>query len=261
VGSGEGSALPVVLRVLLTALFLIATAGGLHAQQVAPQSLAVQLSVQRIEVTTAFSGSEILVFGATERLIHEGGDEVVVLVSGPMTSLVVREKVNVLGFWINGASARFNRVPSYWALAATRPVAEMMSPGERADLRVGLDMLTFPQLGAQGTQFRTALDELKARNGLWVDQVRPIEVSGGRLFHARLPLPSTVATGEYRVQVLLIRDGRPVARQELPLDVERTGSAAQIADIARGMPVLYGLTCILLATLAGWLGSVLFRRG
>jgi len=43
--------------------------------------------------------------------------------------------------------------------------------------------------------------------------------------------------------------------------VERTGSAAWIADVARGQPVLYGLACIVLAAFAGWLGSVLFRRG
>jgi uncharacterized protein (TIGR02186 family) len=74
-------------------------------------------------------------------------------------------------------------------------------------------------------------------------------------------VPSTVATGEYRVQVILVREGRVVARQELALDIVRTGTAARIADVARDLPVLYGLACIVLAAFAGWLGSVLFRRG
>jgi len=117
------------------------------------------------------------------------------------------------------------------------------------------------QLGARGAQFRSALAGLKQEAGLWVDQARPIEVSGGRLFHVRLPLPATVATGAYQVQVMLVREGRVVARQELRLDVVRSGTAAWIADIARGQPVVYGLSCILLAAFAGWLGSVLFRRG
>ncbi len=228
---------------------------------VAPPSLAAELSTRRIEVTTAFTGGEILVFGATERLIHPGGDEVIVLATGPATSLVVRQKVEVVGLWINGASARFNNIPSYWALAATRPVTEMIGQGERAELRLGLDLVSLPQLGARGPQFRQALRELKQNDGLWVDQARPVEVSGGRLFHARLPVPSTVLTGEYRVQILLVREGRMVARQELTLEIERTGTAAQIADVARDLPVLYGFACILLAAFAGWIGSVLFRRG
>lgn len=244
----------------LAALLLLAGIAPAGAQP-APPSLAAELSLRRVEVTTAFTGGEILVFGATERLIHQQGDEVVVLATGPLTSLVVRQKIERLGFWINGPAARFNRVPSYWALAATRPVAEMLAAEDRAELRLGLDMLPLVQLGARGPQFRAALAGGKQNSGLWVDQARPIEVSGGRLFHARLPLPATVMTGEYRVQVMLVRGGRVVARQELPLEVERTGTAATIASVAREQPVLYGIACILLAAFAGWLGSVLFRRG
>ena len=249
------------MKIALVAILALTLAHPALAQSVAPPSLAAELSTRRIEVTTAFTGGEILVFGATERLIHDGGDEVVVLATGPTTSFVVREKVERLGFWINGPSARFNRVPSYWALAGTRPVADMLESTERAELRLGLDLLPLVQLGARRPEFRTALADGKQEAGLWVDQVQPVEVSGGRLFHARLPLPATVATGDYRVQVLLVRDRRVVARQELSLAVVRTGTAASIADIARGAPVLYGLACITLAALAGWLGSVLFRRG
>jgi uncharacterized protein (TIGR02186 family) len=251
---------------LRRAAWIAALLGGMGclpaaAQPAATPSLAAELSTRRIEVTTAFTGGEILVFGATERLIGAEGDEVVVLATGPSTALVVRQKVEVLGFWINGPAARFNRIPSYWALAATRPVELMFGPPERADLRLGLDLLPLPQIGAAGPQFRRALRELKQREGLWVDQAQPMQVSGGRLFLARLPLPSTVATGPYRVEVMLVRAGRVVARQDLALEVERVGSAARIADVARNLPVLYGIVCVLLAALAGWLGSVLFRRG
>jgi uncharacterized protein (TIGR02186 family) len=254
-GRGAAALLPVALLV-----GSLLAAPGAMAQAVAPPSLTAELSERRIEVTTAFTGGEILVFGATERLIHEGGDEVIVLATGPTTSLVVREKVERLGFWINGASSRFNRVPSYWAVAGTRPVGELLDAAGRSELRLGIDLLPLAQLGSRSPTFRLALAEGQQRAGQWLEQVRPVEVSGGRLFHARLPLPATVATGEYRVQVMLVRERRVVARQELQLSVVRTGTAAWIADVARGQPVLYGLACILLAGFAGWLGSVLFRR-
>lgn len=260
--AGPGGARRRRWRLRLAALLPgLAVAGAAAAQTVAPPSLVAEVAARRIEVTTAFTGGEILVFGATERLIHQGGDEVVVQVSGPPVSLVVRQKVQVLGFWINGPSARFNRIPSYWALAATRPAEELFARADRAELRLGLDLLPLPQLGARGPEFREALRALKQRDGLWVDQVQPVQVSGGRLFLARLPLPSTVATGAYRVQVLLVRDGQVVARQELPFEVERVGTAAWITRVAAQQPLLYGLACILLAATAGWLGSVLFRRG
>jgi uncharacterized protein (TIGR02186 family) len=242
------------------ALVMLLLAWPAQAQLPTPP-LAAELSVRRIEVTTAFTGGEILVFGATERLIGPAGDEVVVLATGPDSAMVVREKVERLGFWINGPAARFNRVPSYWALAGTRPVTEMLDPLERRELRLGLDLLQVVQLGARDARFRDALVRRKQEAGLWSDQSREIEVSGGRLFFARLPLPSSVATGSYRVQVMLVRDRRVVARQELALEVARVGSAANIADVARDWPAVYGLAAVLLALGAGWIGSVLFRRG
>jgi uncharacterized protein (TIGR02186 family) len=253
--------LSALLGLLACLLGLPVAAQTITPPATATPSLAAELSTRRIEVSTAFTGAEILVFGATERLIGAEGDEIVVLATGPLTSLVVREKIQVLGFWINGASARFNRIPSYWALAATRPVELMFGPLQRDELRLGLDLLQLPQIGAAGPQYRRALRELKQRDGLWLDQAQPVEITGGRLFLTRLPVPSTVATGAYRVEVLLVRAGRVMARQELSLEVERVGSAARIADVAENLPVLYALACILLAAFAGWLGSVLFRRG
>jgi len=246
------------MRWLLLALLLLAAPA--HSQP-APPLLAAELSSNRIEVTTAFTGAEILVFGATDRLIGAGADQLLVVATGPEQSLLVREKVEVMGLWLNGPTARFNRVPGYWAMAGTSPVATLLDAAERAENRLGLDRLPLVQLGARDARFREALAKLKQAQGLWVNEASPVQVSGGRLFHARLPLPSSVVTGAYRVQVLLVRDGTVVARQELRLDVERSGSAAWIADVARDQPVLYGLACILLAALAGWLGSVLFRRG
>jgi uncharacterized protein (TIGR02186 family) len=243
----------------LAALVALLLADGTQAQP-APPTLAAELSSNRIEVTTAFSGGEILVFGATERLIGPGADQVLVLATGPEQSLLVRQKVQVLGFWMNGPSARFNRAPAYWVLAGTSPVAEMVAAEEQAELRLGLDRLPLVQLGARGAEYRDALLDRRQAQGLWMDQPAPVAVSGGRLFHARLPVPSSVVTGVYRVEVLLVRQGRVVARQELRLDVVRTGSAAWIAEIAEQQPVLYGFACIVLAGFAGWLGSVLFRR-
>ena len=69
-----------------------------------------------------------------------------------------------------------------------------------------------------------------------------------------------VQPGTYRVEVLLVRSRRVVAVEQLGFVVGRTGSAARIAEVARGQPVLYALVCIILAAFAGWLGSVVFRR-
>lgn len=223
--------------------------------------LVAELSQTRVEISTGFSGTDVLVFGATERLLGPGGDDILVVAQSPPEPMVVRRRVNVLGFWINGPSARFRQVPGFYLLTGTRPLRELLSEEERAAKRLGLDNLPLASTGVQDPAYHEALLRLKQDAMLWHEEDEAIQISGARLFRARLPLPATVATGDFRVEVLLVRDGRVMARQELGFRVERVGAAARIADVAEQDPVIYGLACILLAALAGWLGSVLFRRG
>lgn len=241
---------------------LLALAAPARAQ--APAStplLTADLSTNRVEITTGFTGASVLVFGATENLIAPAtGEDVVVIARGPPQPTVVRRKINVLGFWINGPSAVFPEVPGFYALASTRPVWEILPEEIRRTGRLGLDALPLRSTGSQAPAFRAALLELKQRDGRWHEYAAPVQVAGGRLFSARISFPDTVQTGDYRVEVLLVRERRIVARQELFLRVDRVGTAASIALVARTMPLVYGVGCILLAAFAGWLGSVLFRR-
>ncbi|MBR0683794.1 hypothetical protein GXW74_25175 [Roseomonas eburnea] len=224
-------------------------------------ALTADISTDRVEITTGFTGASVLVFGATENLIGpESGEDVVVLAWGPPLPTVVRRKVNVLGFWVNGPSATFPEVPGFYAIAATRPVWEVLPEETRRTTRLGLDALPLRAVGGQAPAFRAALLELKQQDGRWQEYAAPVNVAGGRLFSARVSFPDTVQTGDYRIEVLLVRDRRIVARQALFLRVERVGTAASIAHVARTLPLVYGISCILLAALAGWFGSVIFRR-
>lgn len=246
----------------LAALLGIAAPAAAQAPGAAstPQ-LTADISTDRVEITTGFTGASVMVFGATERLIGPAtGEDVVIIAWGPSQPTVVRRKVNVLGFWVNGPAAVFPEVPGFYALAATRPVWEVLPEDVRRTARLGLDALPLRAEGAQAPAFRAALLDLKQQDGRWQEYAAPVTLAGGRLFSARVSFPDTVQTGDYRVEVLLVRERRIVARQELFLRVDRVGTAASIASVAQNAPLLYGIACVLLAALAGWLGSILFRR-
>lgn len=245
-----------MMRALLLVLLALA---ALPAR--AQPALVAELAETKVEITTGFTGGSILVFGTAARPIGATGDEILVVATGPGQPMVVRQKVRVLGFWVNGPSARFPDVPGYYAIAGTRPPWEMLPEPERQERRLGLDALPLRATGRQAPAFRAALLELKQQEGLWAEQATPVAIAGGQLFHARLPLPATVLTGDYTVQVLLVRQARVVARQELIFRVDRVGTAASINALARQAPALYGLLCVAVAALAGWIGSILFRRG
>ncbi len=245
-------------RWLLLALLLLAPAVS-RAQEV---PLVAALSRDDIEVTTGFTGASLVVFGSTEQPIGPGGDEVLVIARGPTRPVVVRRKVPVAGvIWVNGPSARFAQVPGYYVISGSRPAWQILPEEERQRSALGLDSLPLTSTGARSPAFRAALLELERGSGLWLEDSEPVEIAGSRLFYVRLPLPAAVPTGDYRVEVLLVRSRRIVARQELAFQVDRVGAADRIATVAQTQPLLYGLACIIAAALAGWLGSVLFRRG
>jgi uncharacterized protein (TIGR02186 family) len=162
---------------------------------------------------------------------------------------------------VNGPAARFDEVPGFYAIGGTRPAWQIVPEPVRQDNALGLDALPLTSTGARGPAFRAALLELEKRSGLWVEDSVPVDIRGSRLFSMQLDLPATVPTGDYRVQVLLVRSRRIVAREDLAFRVERVGAADRIATIADRQPVIYGMLCVMLAALAGWLGSVVFRRG
>jgi len=259
-GSESRGRRPPCGRILAAGSLLLLSfvgAGGASAQ---PSELVARLSTDRVAITTAFVGESILVFGSTGEPLGPGGDEVIILARGPSGPFVVRRKVEVLGLWFNGPSARFEDVPVFYAVAGTRP-APLLLPEEALRARgIGLGTLPLVSTGARAPGFRRALVSLKQSAGLWQEDAQPIEIAGSRLFNLRLPLPSTVQPGSYRVEVMLVRARRVIATEQLGFIVERVGSAADIEKLARGQPVLYALLCIVLAGLAGWLGSVIFRR-
>ncbi len=225
------------------------------------EPLVARLSQDRVEVSTTFDGASILVYGSTAQPIGPGGAEILIVTRGPEQSFTVRRKVRVLGMWFNGPSAQFLDVPAFYSVAGTLPAWRLLPEAMRGAFSLGLDLLPMESTGARAPQFRAALLELKQQAGMWQEDAAPVEIGANRLFSSRLPLPATIPAGEYRVQVLLVESRRVVAQREMRFLVERVGTAATIANVARYQPLLYGVICVLLAALAGWLGSVVFRRG
>ena len=250
---------PGRLPFLAGVLWLLGCWGAPALAQTSP--LVARLSAERVFITTAFTGESLLVFGSTEEPLGPGGDEVIVVARGPDAPFVVRRKVQVAGLWLNGPSARFERIPGFYSIAGTRPAWRLLPEAERMRRQVGLDALPLDnRSGARSPAFRAALLDLKKEGGLWQEDLAEVEIAGSRLFNIRVPLPASVTPGAYRVEVLLVRSRQVVATERLGFTVERTGTAASISAMSREEPALYALGCILLAGFAGWLGSVVFRR-
>ena len=248
------------MRFLVVACFLgaLALAVPRHA---AAAELVADLSNSLVAITTGFTGTEVLLFGTID-----GSGEVVVVVHGPRTDKVVRRKERVAGIWVNRAGMVFRDVPGLYALASTAPIADVVSPGAAARLEIGAENLrVLPPEGAelqQVTEFKSALIRSMENASLFTARPEPIRFLGPRrLFRTDLRVPASAPTGIYTVSVYLFRDGDVVGAEVTPLFVSKIGFEARVFDFAHNYPVAYGVLAILIAGVAGWLASVVFRKG
>ncbi|MCW5745431.1 MAG: TIGR02186 family protein [Alphaproteobacteria bacterium] len=227
------------------------------------QPLLVDLSRPRVSITSAFRGADVLVFGAID-----GPGDVVITVTGASTRQTVLRKERVFGLWVNAGRLTFDDVPSFYAVAATRPLEQILPPGGVAGIPVTLDerLLSMRALGAQRrrpidvTDFRQGLIEAKRREGLFSEAISPVTVVGARLFRAELRFPSKLPVGDYEVRAYVFRDGQVVSAVSRPLVVSKAGFSARIFEWSRELAPIYGVVAIVLALVIGWLAGTLTRR-
>ena len=240
---------------ILTAILVLLVGARARAQ-----AIVADLSAHEIAITAGFSGTELLLFGATD-----GEGDVIVVVRGPATTMSVRRKSRVLGIWINTESLRFRDVPSFYRVASSRPIDAITTPGMRQRHQIGIDAVraepTRNFAPAKLAEFRAGMIRNKVRQELWGDTPETIFFLGPKLFRTTIRFPANVPTGVYNVEVFLLKDGREVGGQTTPMRVKKTGVGAAVYDFAHRNAALYGLAAVLVAVAAGWSASTAFRRG
>jgi uncharacterized protein (TIGR02186 family) len=247
----------VLLAIGLGALLIAVSAPVSVAISAAP--LVVDLSSKQIRITTGFTGTSLLLFGATDAV----GD-VVVVVRGPRGQVVVRRKERVAGIWVNGSAQGFDSVPGYYFVASSRPLAKIADEATLERLQIGVGRLRLPTTGSatpdRVKKFRAGLVNLKKTQGLFSVTPEPVSIVGDRLFRADLTFPANVPTGTYAADVYLFRNGAMVGSSKTTLAVRKAGLEAAVFDFAHQHSAIYGIIAILIALFAGWLAGAIFRK-
>ncbi len=248
-----------ILGYTFVVLSFLCSSIGVEAHEnkgkVAP--LVADISSALIEVTTSFSGAELLLFGATD-----GEGEVAVVVRGPFDDVVVRKKTKLAGIWINGEGVKIKKPPSFYHVAATENLQNVTSKKILNQLQIGEDNLYFQAKGkkAKIKEFTQAFKDLKVREKLYSGDVATVKLLGNKLFRTDISFPANAPIGDYLVEVYLFHDKQLVSMEITPLKILKTGVEAQIHAFANKYSFLYGLVAVLIACLFGFCASVIFQK-
>ena len=226
------------------------------------EDLVSGVSQDIIQITSNYTGTNIVVFGAIEGPQGQQGRDIVVVVRGPDEPMTVRRRDRIAGIWVNADAARFEGLPAYYYLASTAPLSRIASREALERYGIGLEALHPTVVGSHHDPepFRQAAIRYHQRVGLYTESPGSIDFLSETLFRTRVPVPAGVSRGQYNVEVYLFRDGQVVSAQSTPLFVDASGLERRLFNLAHDAPLSYGLACVLMAMLLGWISSVLFRR-
>jgi uncharacterized protein (TIGR02186 family) len=234
--------------------------------QAAPR-LVPDVSSREVEIRYSFTGAELLLFGA---ILYPGGRtpsrpaDVAVVLRGPVQPIILREKQKVAGIWMNADSSRFRSAPSFYAVASSRPIADLVDERTAAVYELGLQNLQLsPGGGAQPDKarlFEAGLLDLKTRAGLYSEDPGGVEISEGVLYRARIVIPSQVPVGTYTAETFLIDRGKVLAVATKDIEVGQAGFERTVGLAARRYALVYGVAAVLLSLGLGWAAAAIFRR-
>lgn len=250
-------------RILLVIAFLLTVVPA------RAETMITSLSTHRLQITSNFVGSEIVLFGSIERdaqtISRPGGYDMAVVVRGPRALMVTRQKTRFFGIWVNTDSRQFVEMPAFYALLSNKAAADLADIELRARQQIGVDSLTAitPRLGpdpAATPAFRDALLRINRAKGLYRENPTGVTFLTPNLFRANIPIVPNTPVGSFDVDIFLMSGGVILARESTNFEVTKTGFEAFVANAARDHGVLYGLAAAMLALFTGWAASVVFRR-
>jgi uncharacterized protein (TIGR02186 family) len=229
--------------------------------------LVPDISARNVQIRYSFTGAQLLLFGA---VVYPGGrppdhqTDIAVVLRGPVQPILVREKQKIAGIWMNADSNRFRSAPSFYAVASSRPIADLVDERTAAVYELGVHNLQLsPGGGAlpeKERRFEAGLLDLRKHAGLFAENPHGVEITDGVLYRATITIPSQVPVGTYTAETFLIDRHKVIAAATRDIHIDKTGFERTIAVAARRHRLLYGLTAVAMSLGLGWAAAAAFRR-
>lgn len=249
-----------MLRALVLALVLASPA-------LAEETFVTGLSTEEIALTANFSGSELFVFGAIRRdaPIDPAVDplDIIITIKGPPNALTVRRKERRFGIWINTESVDVRDAPSFYAIATTGPLRDLLTETERLRFQIGMDHAVRKVSGHptldDTSSFTEAVVRLREKQELYEVLDGDVSLAEETLFQTSIAMPANIVEGIYKAEFFLVRDREVISSTTTDITVQKAGIERWIYNLSRQQPLIYGIMSVLVALLAGWLAAAAFR--
>jgi uncharacterized protein (TIGR02186 family) len=248
----------------ITMIAMACLAGKPYAADT-PTALSVSMQPEHIQMGAAFNGAHISVAGE----IPSDADAVIRLIGKPEHRRL-KQKGRALGvLWMNLEAVEVSKAPNVFLVYLPAGDGAGSDAGRPAwhKLGIGLDGLRRQvDIVARDDNKDALFDEfvkLKEKAGLYgmVENAVQYEQNNGSVksFNTTLSLPASLPQGNYRLELLAIRNGAVEASLIRNIDAREVGMPAWISRLAFNHGTLYGVLAVLVAVVAGLFTGIMFK--
>jgi uncharacterized protein (TIGR02186 family) len=246
----------------LFVFFLTALLITKNLASAADNKMTADVSTDLVQINTGFDGMNLLLFGTTN-----GANDIIIVIKGPLETNIIRKKTRVASIWINTEKVIIENVPTFYAIASTRPLNQIAAQSILKEYGIGANNFSInlsKQPNAKtidiSDEYKNALIRLKNKLGLYIDNPIKIKLIEGQLFKANIKFPANVSTGKYTAEIYSFKNGLLLDVINKPILVEKIGIGADVFRLAHSHSALYGIIAILIAVASGWIAAAIFRK-
>ena len=136
----------------------------------ASNKMSAEVSTDLVQINTGFDGMDLLLFGTTN-----GANDIIIVIKGPLETNIIRKKTRVAGIWVNTEKVIMENIPTFYALASTRPLNQITTQYILKKYEIGANNLpnilikTNANTIDTSDEYRNALVRLKNGLGLYIN--------------------------------------------------------------------------------------------
>ena len=188
---------------------------------------------------------------------------VALVVEGKYAPLELKKKGKVWGvLWMNVGDLAYEDVPDAYMLATSAPLGELADPATLAGAGIGYPALA-RAAGGDAALFPEVI-KLQEHDGLFSQHEGGIKLtpSAGRShLEATFAFLPRVPAGQYSLRLVGFDRGGPRCLASTTLALEQVGLAKQLRTLAMQRGLLYGITAVIVALVAGLATGLIFGKG
>ncbi|WP_457551769.1 TIGR02186 family protein [Desulfobacula sp.] len=243
--------------ILFISICLIATAFPVIAK---PIPLDLTLSPETVNISTFFSGEKLTISGEIS-----SDDDIVIEVSGHDSKNEYDLKGRRSGLWMTTGQVHIDQVPQLYIL--------LLPQGKDWEHRIeslGLGLLQLKSRMKTSSTGKMPLDifnmfiNLKKSQALYDEVFQATTyssaVNGKKQFTSVCTLPSSIRPGKYTIKATTITHTGEEKSVMADFAVEEVGFIKLVSTMSDNRRILYGVTAVVIALLAGLIMGILFKQ-